>query len=270
MFTPSEIADNYITVAKAKTSQKWYKALVLAVLAGAFIAFGAAASTAASVGFTGGGAAAIKGAVFPVGLILVVLCGAELFTGNCLLVSPLIERKITVGGMLKNWGIVYLGNLIGGVLIAVLVTTSGILNDATSAAVIATATAKSTMNFGEAVLRGVLCNMLVCLAVWAAMSSKTAAGKILALYLPVFAFVACGFEHSVANMYYLTAGLIQNALTGGAANLTLGNSLLYCLLPSTIGNIIGGAFIAVSFLLSFRLGKKKTEGTITEQPETKE
>ncbi len=258
MFSPSEIAENYINIAKTKTSQKWYKALVLAVLAGAFIAFGAAVSTAAASGFTGGAAAAIKGAVFPVGLILVVLCGAELFTGNCLLVSPAVERKIKVGGMLKNWGIVYLGNLIGGVLIAVLVTTSGALRGAVGDAAIATAVAKSTMNFGEAVLRGILCNMLVCLAVFSAMSSKSAAGKILAVYLPVFAFVACGFEHSVANMYYLTAGLIQNALTGGAASLTLGNSLLYCLLPSTIGNIIGGAFIALCFFTAFRVGKRPT------------
>lgn len=260
MLGASEIADNYITVAKAKTAQKWYKALVLAVLAGVFIAFGAAVSTAAAVGFTGGAAAAVKGAVFPVGLILVVLCGAELFTGNCLLISPVVERKIKFSGMLKNWGIVYLGNLIGGVLIAVLVTTSGVLNDATSAAVLATAAAKSTMNFGEALLRGILCNMLVCLAVWAAMSSKSAAGKILAVYLPVFAFVACGFEHSVANMYYLTAGLIQNALTGAStAGLSLGNALLYCLLPSTLGNIIGGGVIAMCFFVSFRIGKKKAQ-----------
>lgn len=267
MFTPKEIADNYINIAKAKTAQVWYKTLVLAVLAGVFIAFGAAASTAVSVGLSGGAAAAVKGAVFPVGLILVVLCGAELFTGNCLLVSPVAEREIKLSGMLKNWGIVYLGNLVGGVLIAVLVTTSGVLNAATGAAVISTAVTKSAMNFGEAVLRGVLCNMLVCLAVWAAMSSKNIAGKILALYLPVFAFVACGFEHSVANMYYLTAGLIQNALTGAGAALKIGDALLYCLLPSTIGNIIGGAFIAMCFFLSFRIGKKK-ENADTEQPQT--
>ncbi len=251
MYTPSEISENYITVAKNKTEGKWYKLLLLAVLAGAFIAFGGAVATAVSVGFTGGAAAAIKGAVFPVGLVLVVICGAELFTGNCLLVAPVIDRKISPLGMLRNWGIVYGGNLIGGVLIAVLVCFSGAFSDAATAATVATAAAKCEMTFGEAVLRGILCNMLVCLAVWAAMASKTAAGKILALYLPIFAFVACGFEHSVANMYYLTAGLIAQATGGGtAAALTLGNALLYCLLPSTLGNIIGGAAIGGAMKIS--------------------
>ena len=112
MKSPAEIAQNYVNIAQAKTAQKWYKTLILAVLAGAFIAFGAAVATAA--GAYASNAPLVKGLVFPVGLVLVVVCGAELFTGNCLLISPLIGRDIKVGGFFKNWGIVYAGNFLGG------------------------------------------------------------------------------------------------------------------------------------------------------------
>ncbi len=256
MFTPKEIATNYIVTAKAKTTAKWYKTLVLAVLAGAFIAFGGAASSAAAAGLTGSAAAAVKAAVFPVGLILVVVCGAELFTGNCLLVAPMIERRVSVPSVLKNWGIVYGGNLIGGVVIGVLVAVCGVQSDAWAASTVATAVAKSNMNFGAAFARGILCNMLVCLAVWASMSTKSTAGKALAVYLPVFAFVVCGFEHSVANMYYLTAGLVTDAIVGGGA-VSLGNALLYCLLPSTLGNIVGGGLIAIAYSAAYGSRLKK-------------
>lgn len=259
MYKPNEIVENYIATAKAKTGTKWYKTLVLAVLAGVYIAFAAVLATTASAGFSGAPAALIKGAVFPVGLILVVVCGAELFTGNCLLVAPTVGKKIRVRDLFKNWGIVYGGNLIGGVLLAVLVVYSHVMNDTVVAAAVATAAAKSNMNFGDALLRGVLCNMLVCLAVWAAMASRSTVGKIVALYMPVFAFVVCGFEHSVANMYYLAAGLMTGAEYGIAASgLTFGNALAFCLIPSTIGNIIGGCLIALAY--HFVYSKKKAEG----------
>ncbi len=252
MFTPAEIYDNYTKVAKVKTSLVWYKMLILAALAGLFIAFGAATATIASSGLSGSAAALVKGAVFPVGLILVVICGAELFTGNSLLIAPVIGGEVKLKGMLKNWGIVYAGNLIGGVLLAVIVVYSRVMNDAAVDACVAIAAGKCNMNFGYMLLRGIPCNMLVCLAVWAAMASKSAAGKILALYLPIFAFVVCGFEHSVANMYYLSAGL----MAGSAPGLNIGNSLL-CLLASTIGNIIGGGLIAIAYHAVYR--KKKSE-----------
>lgn len=265
MFKPNEIAENYITVAKNKTSAKWYKTLVSAVLAGAFIALGAALATIASADFLGSQAALIKGAVFPLGLILVVVCGAELFTGNCLLIAPTVGKSIRVRDLFKNWGIVYGGNLIGGVLIALLVVYSHVMNDGAAAAAVAAAANKCNMNFGDAILRGILCNVLVCLAVWAAMASKSAGGKIFAVYLPVLAFVVCGFEHSVANMYYLTAGMLTGAEYGIAASgLNLGNALLYCLLPSTIGNIIGGCLIALA--LNFAHGKRKSELVQNEAP----
>lgn len=255
MNQPHEIALNYISVARGKTCQAWYKTLLLAVLAGVFIAFGAVLATVAGACFSGTQAALIKGAVFPLGLILVSVCGAELFTGNCLLIAPLINRDVKITGVLKNWGIAYGGNLIGSVLIAVLVVFGHVFGakdgETVSLAVnacINTAAAKSGMAFFDAFVRGILCNMLVCLAVWAAMASKNIGGKILAVYMPVFAFVVCGFEHSIANMYYLTAGLMAGAHYGIAvAGLTLGNALLYCLIPSTLGNIIGGSLIAVTY-----------------------
>lgn len=251
MFTQDETYQNYIAVAQGKTSAKWYKTLLLAVFAGAFIAFGAAASNAASATFLGSAASVLKAAVFPIGLTLVVFFGAELFTGNCLLVSPAVGRDIKLTHLFKNWGIVYGGNLLGSVLIAVIVVYSGVQTGAVKDACITVAANKCNMNFGIALLRAIPCNMLVCLAVWFAMSSKSAAGKILALYLPVFAFVVCGFEHSVANMYYLTAGL----LSGSSEGLNLGNAILNCLIPTTLGNIIGGCIIALT--LYFLHGRKK-------------
>lgn len=242
MFTQEETYLNYITVAKGKTAAKWYKTLLLAVFAGAFIAFGAVSSNAASATFSGSAASLLKAAVFPIGLTLVVLFGAELFTGNCLLLAPAIGRDIKVTHLFKNWGIVYAGNLIGSILIALIVVYSGIQKDAVKEACIAVAANKCNLNFGIALLRAIPCNILVCLAVWFALSSKTATGKIISLYLPVFAFVICGFEHSVANMYYLTAGL----LSGNAGGLNVGNAIINCLIPSTLGNIIGGAIIAVT------------------------
>lgn len=249
----SGTAENYIIVAKNKTSARWYKTLVLAVLAGAFIAFGAALSTAAASGRSGMDAALVKGAVFPVGLILVVVCGAELFTGNNLLLLPALNRDIKPSAMFKNWGIVYGGNLIGGVLIAVLVVFGGVMGDADGSIVqacIATAANKCNMDFGSILLRGILCNMLVCLAVWASTACKNHGEKILAVYLPVFAFVVLGFEHSVANMYYLSAGLITGArFSITVAGLNIGYALLN-LLAATLGNMIGGCLIATAYWLA--------------------
>lgn len=251
MNTPAETYQTYITVAQSKTSAVWYKTLLLALFAGAFIAFGAAAANAASATIAGGAATAVKAAVFPVGLILVIVFGAELFTGNNLLLAPAIGRNIKVSALFKNLGIVYLGNLIGSVLIAVIVVYSGIQTGAVKDACISVAAAKCNLHFGIALLRGIPCNILVCLAVWCALSAKSATGKIIALYMPIFAFVACGFEHSVANMYYLTAGL----LSGSAEGLNPGNAVLNCLIPSTLGNMIGGALIALSLFVLY--GKTK-------------
>ncbi|MBD5632131.1 MAG: formate/nitrite transporter family protein [Clostridia bacterium] len=258
MNLPSEIAANYVQIAKGKTTQVWWKTLILAVLAGAFIALGGAFATVAGSGYTGAQASLIKGAVFPLGLILVVICGAELFTGNCLLIAPLLKREVKVTGVLKNLGIVYCGNLIGAVLIALLVIFGDAYKDVAKAAM-DLAAAKCTANFGYTLLRGILCNILVCLAVWGAMASKNAVGKVLIVYMPVFAFVACGFEHSVANMFYLSAGLLAQPVYNLAAvdGLNVGNAILYNLLPSTLGNIIGGMLIGVAYWAVYLTEKRK-------------
>ncbi len=252
MYQPVEIANNYITAANGKVTNAWYKILLLAVLAGAFIALGGALATIAGESAQSNGIL-VKGAVFPLGLMLVVICGAELFTGNCLLIAPLLNKNIKVKGLLKNWGLAYLGNFIGSVIIAVLVVYSKTYSGNTAVAAVSLVAAKSEMNFGVGLLKGILCNMLVCLAVWMAMASKSSAGKMLAVYLPVFAFVVCGFEHSVANMFYImSAAMVE----GGAFN--FGYALLNGLLAPTIGNIIGGALIAVAF---WALHFKRQEST---------
>ena len=221
MNKPIEIAANYVGIAKGKTAQKWYVSFILGVLAGAFIAFGGALATVAGSGFAGIQAALIKGAVFPLGLILVVICGAEL----------------------KSWGIVYLGNFVGASLVAVLVVYGGSLSESGVQACISVAAAKSSTGFGYMFLRAIPCNILVCLAVWAAMASKSASGKILAVYLPVFAFVVCGFEHSIANMYYIMAG----SMASGGAGFNFGYGVLNGIIAPTLGNIIGGGAIAVAY-----------------------
>ncbi len=257
MYSPEEIAKNYVDIAKRKTSLVWYKALLLGILAGVYIAFGAAASTVASASFSGSAAQLIKGAVFPVGLILVVICGAELFTGNCLLFSPLIGKDIKLGATLKNWGIVYLGNFVGAVLIAVIVVYSHVQGEQAVSSCVSAAASKCNANFADTLLRGIACNVLVCLAVWGSMAAKSVGGKIAAVYFPIAAFVICGFEHSVTNMYYLTAGLMANAeYVFAVEGLTVGRALLYSLLPSTIGNVIGGAAVALIYHVVYR-GKAK-------------
>lgn len=249
--------ENYIAAANAKAERRWYKTLILAVLAGCFIAFGGALSTAASKGFEGTQAALVKGAVFPLGLILVVVCGAELFTGNNLLLLPVLNKNIKPSAMFVNWGIVYGGNLIGSVLIAVLVVFGS--GGAGAQSIVDAAAAKCNLDFGMALLRGILCNMLVCLAVWAATACKNPGEKILAVYLPVFAFVVLGFEHSVANMYYLSAGLIAGAQYGIAADgLDIGMALLN-LLAATLGNLIGGCAIAAAYWTANRQSGAKLE-----------
>ena len=224
--------------------------------------FIALAATGATFGNIYGGK--IAGAcIFTAGLAMVVVAGSELFTGNNLMLMALFSGKIGLTKLLKNWCLVYLGNFLGALFIAALVTLSGVFNQA-SDAVIATATAKVSIPFFEAILRGVLCNILVCIAVWMAFSANTTQGKIAAVFLPVMLFVLCGFEHSVANMFYIPAGMLQSAFTGVAAPSIL-EFLLRNLLPVTIGNIIGGAIIVGGgyYLAYCKSSHKKQPTTIS-------
>ena len=248
MNSPAEIAKNYVNIGVGKMKLPISKMLVLGILAGMFIAFGGISSQVIAVSIEAPSVAKFAGAaVFPVGLMLVLCAGSELFTGNCLLVIPVLQKKTTVGMMLKSWLFVYIGNFIGSILIALAVTYGHVLNlfdSKLAQSVVSAASGKVSMSFSDALIKAILCNVLVCLAVWVSFAAKELAGKILGLAFPVLAFVLCGFEHSIANMYFVPAGIFASAEYGIAAEgLTWGAFFIKNLLPVTLGNIIGGSCI---------------------------
>ncbi len=257
----AQIATAAIATAEQKASLKWWKMILLGIFAGMFIAL---AATGATFGNIVGGK--IAGAcIFTAGLAMVVVAGSELFTGNNLMLMALFDGKIGLTKLLKNWLFVYLGNFLGALFIAYLVTLSGVLSQSADT-VIATATAKTNLTFFEATLRGTLCNILVCIAVWMAFAATTVQGKIIAVFFPVMLFVLCGFEHSVANMFYIPAGILEGAFTSTAAP-TIADFLLHNLLPVTIGNIIGGAIIvAGGYYLAYRKASQPKAAGATEKP----
>ena len=250
-----DIAESYIDTGAAKAALTKGRMFLLAVLAGAFIAL---AGVAATVGTALAGKLA-GACIFPAGLAMVVVAGSELFTGNNLMVISLLEKRITAGQMLAAWAVVYLGNMAGAVLTAAASVWSGVFS-AYYANVIATAAAKCSIGFGEALLRGVLCNVLVCTAVWMSMAARDVAGKIVGLYMPIMVFVACGFEHSIANMFYIPAGLFSVLRCGEAAEgLSWSAFFVKNLLPVTLGNILGGAGLGVLLhTLYLRAREKQT------------
>jgi formate/nitrite transporter len=198
------------------------------------------------------------GAVFSLGLMLVIIAGAELFTGNNLMVSSVMSREITFWRMLKRWGLVYVANFIGSIVIVLLFTFSGLWKTgggALGAAAVRIAYGKVSLGFFEALFRAIGCNWLVCLAVWMAMAARQTVGKIFAIFFPIMGFVAIGFEHSIANMYFIPTGLFLRAVGGIPAPegvnpdaLSWGSFLVRNLVPVTIGNIIGGGvFVAMSY-----------------------
>jgi len=257
MLKPDEMARVAVSVGEGKANLPIHKMLLLGAMAGAFIAFAGVAATFGNV-YVGKLAGAC---IFPAGLAMVVIAGSELFTGNCLMWMALLNGKIGFSKLLKNWGFVFLGNLLGALFVTLLVVLSGVF-DSISETVIATANAKVSLGFGEALIRGVLCNFLVCIAVWMAFSAETVGGKIAAVFFPVMLFVLCGFEHSIANMFYVPAGIMESAFVGGASGaLNPAGFLVYNLLPVTIGNIIGGAlFVGGTYYLTYlkkqKVGKK--------------
>lgn len=244
--TFAQAAEDYCAAAEKRVTQSLPRLLLLGALAGAFIAF---AGVAASIGGALGGKLA-SATIFPIGLTMVLLAGSELFTGNCLFLMPLLRRNITAGHMLRNWVAVYLGNLLGSVAVAFLVVQCGAMDGIAEAAVAAAVT-KAALPFGVALLRGVLCNFLVCLAVWMAFCAQSAGGKVVSLFGPIFLFVLCGFEHSVANMYYIPAGIFL-AENGEVTWLSLWQNLL----PVTLGNMVGGC--GLGGILYLLYGRKNT------------
>jgi formate/nitrite transporter len=255
---PADIARKATDVGVAKAGMPGLDLFALAVLAGAFIALGAvfASTVASGAGDTAYGVTRLlAGLAFTLGLILVVVAGAELFTGNNLIVMAWAGRRVSTLLLLRNWAIVYAGNLVGALGTAVLVWlaeqyTFG--DGAVGVTALSIASAKTGLGFGQAVVLGALCNALVCLAVWLTYGAHTTTDKVLAIVPPIAAFVAAGFEHSVANMYFIPIGLLIKtddawmAATAGLPDvdgLTWGSFLVDNLLPVTIGNVVGGALM---------------------------
>ena len=261
LFTPKECAANYSAAGRAKTQMPALKLFLLAVLAGFFIAMsGAVTNTAAHSIDNVGVARMVCGLLFPFGLAMVVLTGAELFTGNTLIVISVLDRQAGFGGMLKNWLVVYLGNAAGSILAAAGCAFGGQLNYSGGELAVFTmklAAGKCAIDTGSAVILGVLCNVLVTAGVLLSLSAQDLPGRVMGAYLPVAFFVICGFEHCVANMYYIPAGLFAKTVPAYAAlaaemgvdltALTWQGFLLGNLLPVTAGNIIGGVATGVLF-----------------------
>jgi formate/nitrite transporter len=260
---PPVVAKTCVGVAEKKTATALPSLLMLAILAGAYIALGAVLFTIVTndlAGYIGDGLTRMVGGVsFSLGLILVVLGGAELFTGNNLIATGLLEGKVTLKQVLNNWFWVYLFNFIGALIVVGLFYFSGIwkANDAAIAIrAVNIAYSKATLPWVEAFARGILCNWLVCLAVWLSMAAKDAISKIFSIIIPIAAFVAAGFEHSIANMYFIPMGLVlkgsealQGLLTPAVVQgLTWQGFFLNNLIPVTIGNLIGGVvFVAFAY-----------------------
>lgn len=259
-FLPAEMAKKAENIGVAKANLGPFRMLGLAVLAGAFIALGAVFATTVTAGAAGaltfGVTRLLGGLVFCLGLILVVVAGAELFTGNNLIVMAWASRKVSTRQLLANWTIVYIGNFIGAIATVIGLFLSGQYlfgNGAVGLNALNIADAKVGLSFTHAFMLGVFCNALVCLAVWLCMSARTTTDKILAIIFPITAFVAVGFEHSIANMYFIPIGLLiktaapaafwESVGTTAAAypDLTWTNFAVANLLPVTLGNIIGGA-----------------------------
>ena len=248
MCTPKEIAENYLSACRTKAALPLGRMFLLACLAGAFVALAGAASTAAAA--TVGDpslAKLVSGCVFPAGLAMVIVAGSELFTGNNLMIMGVLARTITARQMLRNWLVVYLGNFAGALLVAALCVSGHVFSAFSgklAASVVTIAQTKAGLSFGDAFVRGILCNFLVCIAVWMANAARTVGGKVAAVFFPIMAFVVAGFEHSIANMYYLAAGLFTAEQTGAAAEgLTWGRALAGNLLPVTLGNLVGGGLL---------------------------
>ncbi len=255
---PAEVAESVAQkVGVGKATASWFNLAVLGILAGVYIGFGAALATLIShdsAQFLGVGMSKFfTGAVFSVGLMLVVIAGAELFTGNNLIMASVLGGHARMSKLFRNWIIVYFANFAGSVLLAGIMYGSGLWktnNMAVGAAAINIANTKASLTFWPALFRAIGCNWLVCLAVWMALSSRDVTGKIFAIFFPIMAFVALGFEHSVANMYFIPMGLFLKGTRAAEGmnlvNLTWwGGFVVRNLIPVTIGNIIGGSgFVA--------------------------
>jgi formate/nitrite transporter len=266
-YAPAEVAQRIEDAGVAKARQPWLATAMLGALGGAFIALGALwytlVASDASLGFAA--SRLLGGVAFSLGLILVVVAGAELFTGNNLLVMAWAERRISARELARNWAIVLPANAVGAVAMAYLAVWSGYVElngGAVARTAVAIAAKKASLPAMQAFFAGVLCNVLVCLAIWLAMAGRSVADKAVAIVFPIAAFVAAGFEHSVANFYFITLGLLlrdtaEAAAVPGAAALdwtAYGRNLV----PVTLGNIVGGSgFVALVYHVIYRLAPRR-------------
>lgn len=273
---PSEMALQAELIGVSKANMSVSKTLVLAMLAGAFIAFGSIFFTTVTAGSTlsYGITRLIGGLCFSLGLVLVIVGGAELFTGNNLIIMAWANKKISTSQVIKNWVLVYIGNMTGALFIVILMFFSRqylFASGTVGMNMLKIAKAKCELSFTQAIVLGILCNILVCLAVWLCFSSRSISGKIASIVFPITAFVASGFEHSIANMYFIPEAILvlNHGDTQFLALITMsvqnyesvswGNYLLNNLLPVTIGNIIGGAVLVglVYWFVFLRKSKKR-------------
>ncbi len=249
----SRIARAIEDLGVAKARLDFVPLLTLSILAGAFIAFGAAAYTMVMTGAdtVAGPARLLGGLAFSLGLILVIVGGAELFTGNALMVMAAVDRRITWAALLRNWSLVYVGNLLGGLGLAWVMSLTGLLEGPMGETASRIALGKIGLSPMEALSRGVLCNVLVCLAVWLSVAATTVEGRILAILWPISCFVLLGFEHSVANMYLIPQGWLAGAsvpLEAFLANLAL----------VSVGNLAGGiGGVAGAYWLAYRPSRER-------------
>ena len=275
--TPAQVFEANMKAGEGKVQLPLLKCILLGLMAGAFIAFGGAASSVAAHGVADVGLArSIAGAIFPVGLMLVVFTGSELFTGNSLMIMAVIDKKITLLKMIRNLVVVYFANFIGALIIDVLVFLSGQFDfsgGGLGAYTIKVALAKTSIAPVTAVISGILCNILVCLAIVLAGTAKDSIGRIFGIFFPIAAFVVCGFEHCVANMFYIPAGMlaatntayVQKAHEPYEITAQQCSSLTHfagteSLLFVTIGNIIGGVLFVgvVLYMAHIKLSVKKS------------
>ncbi|MGB5931467.1 MAG: formate/nitrite family transporter [Anaerolineae bacterium] len=270
-FPPPEMAERAENVGVQKANLDFWSTFALAVLAGAFIGLGAEFCTlvVTNTGFGFGMTKLLGGLVFSLGLILVVVAGAELFTGNNLIMMAWVSRKISLARVMRNWLIVYIGNLVGSLATAFIMYLTrqwAFADYGVGATALNIANAKVNLSFMEGLTRGIMCNALVCLAVWLCLSGRSVMDKILAIVFPITAFVASGFEHSIANMYFIPMGMLLKVepevlsaagkVARDLANLNLvgfvGN-----LISVTTGNIFGGGFmVALVYWFIYRRPRK--------------
>lgn len=266
--TPPQMLERAVSVSESKVSMPAGKTFLSAILAGMFIAFGGVFSTVIATG-TGqtlpyGVMKLLQGVVFSLGLILVVVGGAELFTGNMLMVTGLSYHKVRWSGVLKNWGVVYIGNFVGSLLVAALILLGKCYQFAGGEyglSMLKIAATKAGYQPLQAFALGILCNILVCLAVWLTYSAKNTTDKIMAVLFPISAFIAAGFEHSVANMYLVPVGLLLKILNPvfvmnsglELSSLTWPAFLINNLIPVTIGNMVGGIFfVGLAYVVIYK------------------